>query len=191
MVGIGIIVLGFMVATHRRKATFLTILLGGLLVVGSFGLSLPGKASDADTMNENLKPIYTAESIARAKAGLTTVTLMGAQLTDEMLPALALPLSQTPAEVNAFVVQQFPAVAGALQTLPATLGRFSATTAVFDDNLANFNIVTKESFSPVAWTTIFGGFVLIACGLLAMTMRRTKSVHMPREQRSHREKHAA
>ncbi|MCJ7726804.1 MAG: hypothetical protein MUP76_10510, partial [Acidimicrobiia bacterium] len=60
---VGLIAIGFgiwMIAKGTRLSAILAAILGALIVIGSFVLSLPGKSADADDLNRALEPIYTA-----------------------------------------------------------------------------------------------------------------------------------
>ena len=75
-------------------------------------------------MNANLRPVYTPALIAQAGGALTTVGTMGADMSETMLPALAQQLGMTGDDLQAFLGENFPATAAALQDLPASMERF-------------------------------------------------------------------
>lgn len=87
--GIVLLVLGgMMILRSGRVAATAAVVVGALLVVVPLVLSLPTKASSADTMNDNLEPVYTREMLDGASGALTVVGAMGTQMQEEMLPAL-------------------------------------------------------------------------------------------------------
>jgi hypothetical protein len=159
----------------RMGATF-AIALGAVLVAGPLALSLPQKASDADQLNRNLKPVYTAALITQSRTAVRTVSDMGIQMRSEMLPALAAQLKMTPAQLQQFLGQSFPATAAALSNLPAALPRFQGLVTTFDSNLANYNTLKPVAFAPIIWVTMGLG-LLTAIGGFSVLLWPRQKVH--------------
>ncbi|MCP4225578.1 MAG: hypothetical protein GY773_19760, partial [Actinomycetia bacterium] len=136
--------------------------LGVLIVVVTLVLSLIPKAGDADQLNENLEPIYTAELVAQAGGALGTVSAMGTQMQTEMLPTLAGQLGMSGDELNGFLGANFPATATALSTLPEALGRFDGLVTNFENNLDNYETLKPTNCTNIIWTLFIGGFVPLA-----------------------------
>jgi len=162
--GIAIIAVGVVMLRRGRLGSYLALGLGLLLVAVPLILTLPTKARDADDLNANLEPIYTAELVAGAEGALTTVGAMGAEMQESMLPALGQQLGMDGDQLNAFFGENFPATAGALQTLPTTLERFDGLTTIFANNLDNYDTLKPVSFAPIIWMVIIGGAVLFILG---------------------------
>lgn len=167
--GLVLMLVGGLLWTRPRMGATIAVVLGALMVAVPLALSLPQKASDADQLNSNLKPVYTAALITQSQTALTTVTQMGTQLQTDLLPALATQLKMTPTQLQQFLGQNFPATAAALANLPAALPRFQSLLTAFDSNLGNYNTLKPVSFVPIIWTTmglglltaIGGGVVLL------------------------------
>ena len=134
LLGAGIICFGFGIFVWRepRASAVTATVLGALLIAGPLILGMPHKASDADQMNANLKPVYTQSLVTQANGALGTFSAMGTQMQTKMLPALATQLNMQPAQLQAFLEQNFPTSATALNTLPAALGRFQGFVSTFD-----------------------------------------------------------
>jgi hypothetical protein len=150
----------------------LAVVLGVLMVAAPLALSLPEKASDADQLNANLKPVYTAALVTQAKDALGTVSAMGTQLQGEMLPALATRLSMTSAQLQQLMTQSFPATAAALGNLPTAMPRFQDLVRSFDANLGNYDTLKPVAFAPIIWTTMGLGLLTAACGTVALLWPR-------------------
>jgi hypothetical protein len=164
---IGLIAVGLGVLMwfwRLRLGSLVAMVLGLLIVIGSFLLSLPGKAADADDLNEALKPAYTTETVEGAQAGLVAMGQMAEQMGTEMLPALATQLGMTSEELNAFLADGFPATAQAMANMGASLAGFEALASVFEANLENYETLRPVAFSPIIWVFIGGGFVLALAG---------------------------
>ncbi len=160
----------------RRISGVIAIVFGALLVAMPFALSLPAKAADADQMNANLKPVYMQQMIDQAGGALTTVGTMGTEMSGTMLPALAGKLGMTGDQLQTFLGSNFPATAAALQNMPASMGRFQGLVGTFDANLQNYETMKPVAFSPIIWTAIFGGALMLVMGIWAFAAGRTPKV---------------
>jgi hypothetical protein len=165
--------LGVMMFKPGRIWAMLALALGLILVISTIALSLPQKAADADQLNENLTPIYTQELIDGANASLAVVGAMGEEMQTKMLPDLATQLGMTQDELNAFMGQNFPATAAAMQSMPESLPRFNAFVGTFEDNLDNFETIQPVAFSPIIWVFLFGGVLIaLSSGYCVLTKQR-------------------
>jgi len=164
--GVGLLTagLGVWVWFKPRSSAIAATVVGAALIAVPLILSMPHKASYADTMNENLKPVYNQELITQASSSLTTLSAMGTQMQQQMLPDLATQLNMTPDQLNAFFAENFPATSAALSGLPDSLGRFQNLVATFDGRLADYNTLKPVSFEPIVWFMIGGGAALFLLG---------------------------
>ena len=168
--GVLAIGLGVMMFKPGRIWAILVLGLGLILVITTVVLSLPQKAADADELNENLTPIYTQELIDGANASLAVIGAMGKQMQTEMLPDLAAQLGMTQDELNAFMGENFPATAAAMQSMPESLPRFSAFVGVFEANLDNYQTIQPVAFSPIIWTFLLGAVLItVSSGYCVLT----------------------
>jgi hypothetical protein len=156
--------LGVWVWFKPRGSAVAVTLVGALLVAVPFTLNMPHKASYADTMNDNLKPVYSQEMITQANASLTTLSAMGTEMQQKMLPDLAAQLNMTPKQLNTFLATNFPATSAGLAGLPQALGRFHNLVATFDGRLADYNTLKPVSFVPIVWFMSGGGAALFLLG---------------------------
>jgi hypothetical protein len=127
-------------------------------------LSLPQKAADADQLNENLTPIYTQELIDGATVSLGVIAAMGEEMQTKMLPDLAAQMGMSPDELNAFMGQNFPATAQAMQSMPESLPRFESFVGIFAMNLDNYETIQPVSFTPIIWMMVIGGVLILIAG---------------------------
>ncbi len=155
----------------RGSAVAVTVV-GAALVAIPLILSMPHKASYADTMNENLKPVYTQQLITQADSSVATLSAMGTEMQQKMLPDLAAQLKMTPQQLNTFMGQNFPDTSAALAGLPASLGRFQNLVATFDGRLSDYNTLKPVSFVPIVWFMIGGGAALFLLGGAGMVVTR-------------------
>jgi hypothetical protein len=155
-----------------RIGGIVAIVFGAILLLVPFALGLPGKASDADQMNANLQPVYTQQLIGQAKGAVSTVGRMGTEMQQTMLPALGQQLGMTQAQLEAFLGQDFPATAQALQTMPASMERFQGLVGTFEANLQNYETLKPVTFAPIIWSVIVGGGVMLIMGIVALVAGR-------------------
>jgi hypothetical protein len=171
--GLALLALGIvMIVWPRRVASWIAVGLGALLIVVPVAFSLPQKASAADTMNRNLEPVYTAQMLTQAQGALATIGAMGQEMQTNMLPDLGSQLDMNEAELQAFLGENMPATAAALQTMPDAMGRFQALIATFDTHLPDYETLKPVSFVPIVWTMIGGGIVVLLAGAWALIAAR-------------------
>lgn len=175
-VGAMTVALGVLVWFTPRASAVLATVVGAALVAMPLALGMTGKASDADQLNANLKPVYTQALITQASSALATLGAMGNQMQTAMLPALAAQLHLQPAELQAMLAQNFPATAKALRTMPSAMARFGALVTTFKQHLADYNTMKPVSFEPIVITMLVGGGVLFCLGSAGIVItRRGKS----------------
>ncbi|MCL1601183.1 MAG: hypothetical protein M3112_06575 [Actinomycetia bacterium] len=162
--GVLAIGVGIMMFKPGRLWAILAVALGAGLVIVTFALGLPQKAADADELNSNLTPIYTQELIDGATGSLALIGAMGQQMETEMLPDLAAQLGMSQDELNAFLGQNFPATAAAMESMPDALQRFEAFVGVFATNLANYATIQPVAFVPIIWSLVIGGVLMVLMG---------------------------
>lgn len=173
VIGVAAILLGvFMALRGGRLLAGIAVGLGLVIAVGSFLLSLPGKSADADDLNEALEPVYTVETVENAKAALGVIGAMGREMGETMMPAMAQQLGMDQDQLNQFLADNFPATAGAMQSMQGSLLRFTELVGIFDANLDNYDTLKPVRFTPIIWIFIVGGIVIAAAGGLALVWRR-------------------
>jgi hypothetical protein len=155
---------GIMMFKPGKLWATLAVVLGASLVIVTFALGLPQKAADADELNSNLTPIYTQELIDGSTGSLALIGAMGQQMETEMLPDLAAQLGMSQDELNAFLGQNFPATAAAMEAMPDALQRFDAFVGVFATNLANYATIQPVAFVPIIWSLVIGGALMVLMG---------------------------
>jgi hypothetical protein len=158
------IAIGVMLFMPGRVWPIAAIVLGAALVIATFALNLPQKAADADELNENLSTIYTQELIDGATGSLAIVGAMGEEMQTKMLPDLAAALGMSPDELNAFMGENFPATAAAMQSMPESLPRFDGFVGTFAMNLDNYETIQPVSFTPIIWMMVIGGMLILLAG---------------------------
>lgn len=158
--GVLAILLGGLLITSRA-ATGLALLLGALMIAVPLVLSLPQKSSSADTMNENLAPIFTQATVTELNGAVVTLGNMATELQTKLVPVLADATGQPPAQVQAFLAAQFPALTTTLPGFGPALQRLQATATTIDRNLADFGATSAVSLVPIAWSIITAGIITL------------------------------
>jgi hypothetical protein len=175
--GIVFLALGLVLIVRPvRLWAALAAVLGAALFVAALGLSLTGKATAADTMNDNLKPVYTAQMLTGASEALTVVDAMGQEMQSTMLPELGQQLGMDQAQLQSFFQENLPAMAGGMAAMPQSLSRFDNLLKTFDGHLADYDTIQSVRFVPIVWTMIVGGIVVLIAGLFGLLAVRTREV---------------
>jgi hypothetical protein len=162
--GLLAIAAGVMLFMPGRLWGILATVLGAVLLISTFALSLPQKAADADELNDQLTPIYTQELIDGATGSLAVIGAMGEEMQTKMLPDLAAQLGLSQDELNAFLGENFPATAAAMQSMPESLPRFEAFVGVFAVNLDNYETIQPVAFTPIIWMMVIGAVLIVLAG---------------------------
>jgi hypothetical protein len=180
----GILVMGAGALTLllARKGAITAAILGGVLIIAPLAMSFPGKASAADTMNKDLKPVYTAQLVTGAKQSMIVMQQMGTEMQTKMLPALASMLKLQPAQLQTFLAKNFPVLAAGMAALPTSLGHFDALVTAFDHSLSNYDTAKGTSLTPLVWLMIGGGIVVIAAATVAGTKPKEQTQLYPLKQ---------
>lgn len=167
--GVVLLVLGAAIALQPGRGLAIgAVFVGALLIAAPLAMSLLGKASSADTMNENLKPVYTAEMLEGAQQSLAVVGAMGTQMQEAMLPTLGQQLGMDEAQLQAFLEENLPAMAGTMAGMPDAMDRFTATVETFQAHLDDFETLKPVAFTPIVWTMLLGGVVALLAGAWAV-----------------------
>ncbi len=174
LLGAGILtfLVGLWLWASPRAASMVALVLGLALIVVPLVLSLPHKASYADTLNENLKPVYNQQLIDQAGGSLTTLSAMGTQLQQEMLPGLAGQLNMTPEQLAAFMGQNFPATTAAMAGFQDSMTSFQGMVGAFSNRLADYETLKPVALVPIVWMMIGGGAIVLLFGIVGLAAAR-------------------
>ena len=156
------------IAGHVKFTSTAALVLGVVVIVATFAMAMPSKASDADDLNAALKPVYTTETVQQAQGGLAVLGAMGNEMSTSMLPGLAEAMQLTPDQLNAFLENSFPATAQALATMPEALASFDEMATVFDQNLENYDTIKPVDMSNLVWALIGGSLLLALAGAFGL-----------------------
>jgi hypothetical protein len=174
-VGVIAVGLGVWIWFRPRGSAVAVTVAGAALIAVPLILSMPHKASYADTLNDNLKPVYTQQMITQAESSLATLGAMGAEMQQKMLPDLAARLGMTPVELNAFLGENFPATSAALAGMPESMGRFQGMVSAFDARLGDYQTIQPVTLVPIVWFMIGGGIALFLLGGVGVLITARKS----------------
>jgi hypothetical protein len=150
----------------NRKLMWAVLVVGLALVIAPFALGLPGKAASGQRMLNGFQPIMQPDQVATTAryynevfVPLGRVTPMmsaqnvakfqgylkgfGGMQTDsaKLVPLLAQAMHMTPAQVQALMAGQLPAMAALLQNLPVMQRDFDALLGTMQENVDIFSRV--------------------------------------------------
>lgn len=176
---------GVALARGGRRAAAAALVLGLAFVAVPLAATLHTKTSNADDLNRALRPVYTEALIADGRESLATVEAMAAEMQAEMLPFLGGQLGLSAEQLQGFLAQGFPSLAGALGGLPAATARFEALVDTFDANLANYERLRPVSLEPILWLVLASGIGVALAGAwatLGPRRRREEAAPAAREE---------
>jgi len=149
-----------------RKSLWAVVVVGLMMVIAPFALGLPSKASAGQKMMDGFRPIMqpanvektasyyndtfvplgqvvpalTKENIAKFNGYVQGFTAMGVDA-QNLVPALSQAMNMTTAQVQEFMVAQFPAMSQLLQGLPTMQQDFTDLVGLMEQNVAIFEQV--------------------------------------------------
>ena len=167
------------------------LIIGVVLIVAPFAISLPSKASAGQTMLNDFHPIMQPASV-RATANyyyytftkLRPVAVGGVQAAaeaPEMIAALATQLHMTPAQVQQFMGTGFPALGGLIssfpqlvpvfQNVPPGLDHYKPLVDTMQANVSNYRqIDSLPNFNLFMWFFVIPGILLVLLGGLPLLL---------------------
>jgi hypothetical protein len=185
-----------------RKLLWPVLVIGLAMVVLPFAISLPSKASAGQSMLDNfhsmMQPTSVNTTVTYFKGTFlplgpaSTGTVAAAKEEPAMLAALARQLHMTPAQVQAFLSTQFPAMGRMLTSMPALtplfkqvppgLGWYQPLITTMQNNTDNYaQVDSLPNFRLFTWFFVVPGALLMlisAWGLGAFEWVG-RHLHMP------------
>jgi hypothetical protein len=165
--------------TMNRKLLWAVLAIGLALVIAPLALGLPGKAAAGQQMMNGFQPIMQPDQVAMTAryyndvfVPLGTVTPMmsapnlakfqaylkgfGGMQTDaaKLVPLLAQAMHMTPAQVEALMATQLPAMAAMVQNLPTMQRDFGGLLGTMQQNVGIFSQVPAglAHYEPLVMT---------------------------------------
>lgn len=102
----------------NRVVAIVAVVAGVALIVVTLAFSLFGRAAGAERVTDTFRPAMTKQGLTVVRADFETVRAGGTQLLDQAVPTFARDLRMSPAQFNAFLAANFPAVAVAARKIP-------------------------------------------------------------------------
>lgn len=141
-------------------------IVGAAFVVFPLATSMPGKADSTATMMTAFRPAMTDQALAQGRSDLTSMQGMATELQSTTIPALAAQLKMTPAQLTAYLGQNFPAVAKGLTAMGTALPGFAATQSIMEAQQGNFEQADAIPMGGVSPSTV--PYLFILPGILLM-----------------------
>lgn len=152
-----------------KRLSAALIILGGLaLVVVPYTEHVWSGAGPAKAMITSFTPVMNAPALHVIQTDLRQLSAADQQLTTQTMPALAMQLHLTPAQLQQATVSNFPAVATGMAQLPGILHHFDTYGGLLQSQLANFHEASTIPTSGVPITILPWGF--LAVGILAIVI---------------------
>jgi hypothetical protein len=165
-----------------RKLMWPVLAIGVAMIVLPFVISLPSRASDGQKMIDNFHPIMQQASVNKTVdyynntfVPLRAVAVGGVKAAGEapqLIGGLAKQLHMTPAQVQAFLKGQYPAMASLIASFPQLVPIFSNVPSGLDHykplvdtmqaNVQNYNSISSlPNFNLFTWFFVIPGVLLV------------------------------
>lgn len=161
----------------RRGATVIAVI-GAILIIAPFAVSVPAKAKAVDRLTAAFAPALTPAAVHQTRADMNTVQAMADQLQTKLLPELATALKVTPTQLSQELGKDFPAFALGVKNLPTILPRFQTlvrdlqTVSGTDFNDASSIPWASTPTTTLTWLFVVPGALLLLAGGLAFGFAR-------------------
>lgn len=176
-----------------RRAYFWPVLVIGLiLVIAPFAISLPSKASDGQAMLDNFHPIMQPASVKETVTyfgafqdlrPVATGGIAAASEIPQLVAGLATALKMSPAQVEQFLGSQYPAFGQLLASFPTLvpvfknvgpgLNDFKPLVTTMQNNVNNYaQVDSLPNFRLFTWFFEVPGVLLVIFSLLGLFTRR-------------------
>jgi len=162
-----------------RKMLWALLVIGLVLVVAPFAMGLPAKADGGQQMMDDFRPIMQPDQVQRTsdyyynvfvplgqvapafneataakfRGYLDGMEAMGGDL-QRMIPDMAAALGMTPAQMQAMIVTQYPAMSAALESFPQMQQDFDQMVTMMEQNTDVFGQVPAglQHYEPLVTT---------------------------------------
>lgn len=172
-----------------RKVLWPVLVIGVLLIVAPFAISLPSKASAGQTMLNEFHPIMQPANVNTTVKyyyqtfvplrGVATGGVAAAGETPKLIAGLATQLHMTPAQVQKFLGTDFPALAELLGSFPQLvpiftevppgLDHYKPLVSTMQENVHNYaQIDSLPNFNLFTWFFVIPGALLVLLAALGL-----------------------
>ena len=169
------------VGPWTRVSPIVIAVIGAILIIAPFAVSVPAKAKAVDQLTAAFAPALAPTAVHQTVVDMNTVQAMSDQLEGQLLPALATKLKVTPTQLQTSLQSHFPAFARGVKDLPAILPQFQGlvkslkvtTGADFQD--ASSIPWASTSTTTLTWLFVIPGALLVLAGGLPLLAARQRS----------------
>ena len=173
----------------RKSYYWIVLLIGVVLVVLPFALSMPSKTSAGQKMLNNFHPIMQRASVNKAVDYYNTtflplkqVAVAGVAAANEetaMMSGFSTALHMTPTQLNQYFEQKYPAMARLLGSMPAMspvfsnvppgLAFYEPLVMTMKNNINNYaQVDSLPNFNLFTWFFVVPGVLLVILSLLGL-----------------------
>ncbi len=154
-----------------RTGFVAAVVIGAVMIIGTLALSLPSKTAGVNRLTNTLRPAFTAQGESSARTGFDQIQAMATQLQSAVVPALSKDLHLSPAQFDAFLTKNDPAVATGVSQLGTILPRFGALVTGLRQQRGNFEKADAIALrSPVHLPPTTVPWLLIVPGALVLLL---------------------
>jgi hypothetical protein len=150
----------------KSLAGLIVVAVGVAFIVTTFVANLYKAGPAFERMTTSFRPHMTQAAITQYQKDLSGLAAVNTEFTTKAAPALAQALHMTPAQFNAYVTKQFPAVAAGMAAMPQIGTSFKGVLTTLDNERARFASADAIPTSSLPATTL--PWALLGIGVLAI-----------------------
>jgi hypothetical protein len=155
-------------ATTRKLLATVAVICGLGLVAAPFALSLFDRAPAGERITDRFRQTLSTNGLHDLAANFGTMGALVDTFDNRAAPALAAQLRMTPAEFQAYVADNFPAVAAGVKGIPPLVAFVTPVAAQLEALHPQFAAVDSLPFLGLPLTTVPWILVLLGGGLVAL-----------------------
>lgn len=165
----------------RKTLAVLTILIGLTFIAMTLIVNLFSVGPAFERLTDGFRPIMTQHSISVARSDISDLATTGTEFQTRIAPTLATQLNMSPAQLNAMMGSQFPAVATGLTSIAPVTSNFNGLMTTLDQQRPYFASAdatpTKNlPATTLPWGLLGIGVVAVALGLYMWFAPRVGSI---------------
>jgi uncharacterized membrane protein YphA (DoxX/SURF4 family) len=150
-----------------------TILCGLAMAITPFVFSLSGNANGGERVTDRFRTTLSTDGLAALKSSFGTVAAMGDQLFGQTLPGVRRELHESPAQFQAQLKRDYPAVAAAQTQVPPVIALVQPKVPALLALHKDFQTVDSIPFlglpiSSVPWILLGIGAIVVGLGVLVL-----------------------
>ncbi|MCP3938317.1 MAG: hypothetical protein GY708_23460 [Actinomycetia bacterium] len=149
------------------------VLVGAIFIILVLAQNLFRVGTDFEEMTDGFRPVMNTETLDAYQEGVNGIAAAGDELSNQVVPALAIGMGMSPEQVGGLLEQQYPATAQGMAAIPQLSAEFNGIIGLLQSQQANFesadSIPTGDlPAQTVPWSLFILGIIALVLGAVAL-----------------------